>query len=40
MVILTPMPGMTPDEIALLPTLDVSVVLLAVVTALGVWIQR
>jgi hypothetical protein len=34
------MPGMTPDEIALVLTLDVSVVLLAVVTALGIWIQR
>jgi hypothetical protein len=34
------MPGMTPDEIALLLTLDASVVLLAVVTAIGVWLQR
>jgi hypothetical protein len=39
-VIVTRMPGMAPDEIALLLTLDASVVLLAVVTAIGVWLQR
>jgi hypothetical protein len=32
--------GMTPDEIALLLTLTVGVSFLAVVTALGIWIQR
>jgi hypothetical protein len=34
------MPGMTPDDIAQLLTLEVAVVFLAVVTALGIWIQR
>jgi hypothetical protein len=40
MAIVTPMLGMTPDEIALILTLDASVVLLAAVTAIGIWLQR
>jgi hypothetical protein len=39
-VIVTRMLGMTPDEIALILTLDASVVLLAAVTAIGFWLQR
>jgi hypothetical protein len=34
------MRGMTPDEIAQVLTSDASVVLLAAVTAIGIWLQR
>jgi hypothetical protein len=34
------MPGVTPDEIALFLTPEVAAVFLAVVTAIGIWIQR
>jgi hypothetical protein len=38
--IVTAMLGMTPDEIALVLTLDAAVVLLAVASAIGIWLQR